>query len=231
MDIIEKIKVLNLPESIIEKEAPTLAYVDVEKANKVLKYLSAYGVSIKKNSEVKWLTLDEEKDAIIFRNLFNRLQWCEDKEESVVDEKGNNLDFVFDNKSFIKRFPDADLTNIIPKVLRDKEEINKDIQISLDSNTSLNLTDQNYDRYVDLDEKISRVTELIYGQARIDQSVTDNLVKILNTEAELHPYKDEDVLLAALISGQNKSAQEIESIKNAISEVIGSLNQGGSFKL
>lgn len=229
MAIKEILEQLGLPLELADSSfAATIRLIDVEWARKINSYFAYYGINIMKASELKYYTYNEEE----IKFVLAKLQYCKNNNISVVDEQGNNKRYLFDlnkkNSEWISLYPDADLTTIIPDVLRDKETINADMLKSLDINATVGLTEETYDKYRDLESKLMLVMQTIYGVGEITPEVSNNLIKLISTN---NSYSDADILFAVLVYNQNRSVEEIEAIKSAIKEVIESLNQGGSREL
>jgi len=225
MEIKEKVQELELPlEYATGSFAATINYLDLEEAKKIKNYLTSYGVRITKASEIKYYLCNE----LEIREILSRLQWCKDNGITLVDENGNNKDFVFNKITFYENFPNASITDIIPDVLRDKEMINENMLNSLDIDVTVGLTEESYDRYVELESLLINVSQVLNGSGEIEPEVTNSLIKLISDNNQ---YSDSEILFASLVYKQNRSAEEIERISNAIKEVMDSRNQGGSLNL
>ncbi len=226
MDIKEKLAILGLPEEYVNGSfVAAINLIDVDKALKYKEYFAYYGVTLTKASELKYYLLNE----IELNNILAKLQYCKNNGIPVVDEQGNNKSFLFDlskkHSEWTILYPDADLTSIIPDVFRDREALNADLLNTLNRNITVGLNEDNYDRYVELERTLTLVTQAINGTGNINPEVSNNLIKLIAANST---YSDPEVLFAALIYNQNKSAEEIEVIKNTINEVMASLNQEGT---
>lgn len=229
MAIKEILEKLELPLELADSSfAATIRFIDVEWAKKIKNYLAYYGINITKASELKYYTYNEEEIEFVL----TKLQYCKNNNISVVDEQGNNKKYLFDlskkDSEWLTLYPEADLTSIVPDVLRDKQTLNDDVLKSLDINATVGLTEETYDKYRDLESKLMLVMQTIYGVGEITPEVSNNLIKLISTN---NSYSDADILFAVLVYNQNRSVEEIEAIKNAIKEVIESLKQGGSREL
>ena len=225
MDIKQKLQELCLPLEYADGSfAATINHLDLEEAKKIGRYLFTYGVRITKASEIKWYTLEDTK----LNKLLARLQYCKDAGILLVDEKGNNKDYVFDNSRFVELYPNVDLSAITPDVLCDKEAISEDVLTDLEANTNLGLTEDNYDRYVSLESKLTYIAQELNGTGEISPIVTNNIIKLINSTKG---YSDAEIIFGALVYGQNHSAAEIAKIKQTIEEVLQTLTEEGKRNL
>lgn len=225
MDIKQKLQELGLPLEYADGSfAATINALDLEEAKKIGRYLFAYGVRITKASEIKYYLCNEFE----IKEILKRLQWCIDNGIEYIDADGNNKDFVFDKIKFYQTFTSANLTNIVPDVFRDQEVIKKDMLDILSIDATVGLTEDNYDKYVELESKLTSVAQVLGGTGEISPEVTNNLIKLISGNIE---YTDSEILFAALVYNQNRSQADINRISSAIYEVMESLNQGGSLNI
>ena len=225
MDIKQKLQELCLPLEYADGSfAATINHLDLEEAKKIGRYLFTYGVRITKASEIKYYLCNEEE----IKEILTRLQWCQDNGVEYVDENGNNKEFVFNKINFYKTFPSANLTGVVLDIFRDKEVIKEDMLKALDIDVTVGLTEDNYDRYIDLESKLTNVSQVLDGISEIDPEVTNNMIKLISGNTS---YTDSEVLFAALVYHKNRSAEDINRISSAIAAVMESRNQGGSLNL
>jgi len=225
MDIKQKLQELCLPLEYADGSfAATINHLDLEEAKKIGRYLFTYGVRITKASEIKYYLCNEEE----IKEILTRLQWCQDNGVEYVDENGNNKEFVFNKINFYETFPSANLTGVVLDIFRDKEVIKEDMLKALDIDVTVGLTEDNYDRYIDLESKLTNVSQVLDGISEIDPEVTNNMIKLISGNTS---YTDSEVLFAALVYNKNRSAEDINRISSAIAAVMESRNQGGSLNL
>lgn len=228
MGLMQVISELEMDQEItISNFAATLNYIETERAQKIKNSLDYYGVRLTKTSELKYYTLSDEE----LNEVLKKLQYCKEKGFNIVDEKGSVYNYLFDLSSsseFYRLYPDADLTTIVPDVLRAKRSINADIIEILESSANKGLTEENYDRYLSLEGKLTNVMQVLYGKESIDLESTNNLIKLVSSNKE---FSESDILLAVLLYNKNCSAEETIRISQAINDVLASLNQGGAMSL
>lgn len=222
MNITEKLEllqILRLPTDFAYGSfAATLNMINTEQATRIAQYLNYYGVRITKASELKWYTLEEEE----LKKVLSRLQYCQDNNIPVVDENGNNMPYVFDAASFKANFKDADLTNIVPDVFRDQVTLGADTIKVLDINATVGLNDEeSLERYSKIDSILINVIESLPG-AEYQDEYSNNIIKLMSATN----LSDEDIILAVLVYGQNRSEEEIAQIRSAISTINASLKGG-----
>jgi len=224
MDIQTKLTELGLPLAYANHYAGTISLIDLEEAKKISASLAHYGVKIGKASELKWYTCND----LELNNILNRLQYCRNNNIPVVDENGNNMDYVFSSKRFKVIYPEADLTQVVSDVNCDKKVIDSEFLKTLEMNVNVGLTEDTYDRYRDLENKLTLVMQALYGDANVTAEMSNNLIKLISSNGESN---DSKILFAVLVYNQNRSREEIEAINNTINTVLESLNQGGSLNL
>lgn len=224
MEIIEKLKVLDLPEILAENFAQTIALIDIDEALQTKALLANYNVTLSKGSELKFYAYD----SIELQKVLARLQYCRDFHKSVIDSNGQVEDFVFDSREWDKNFPGVDLTSIIPDVKRDEIVLSEPMITTLNSDIQPDLNDVTYEQYSSLSSLLRNVVEATPGLPIEMDKVNDNLIKLISSNSG---YSYRDLLLGALIYGQNRSAEEVATITAAIDGVLASLDQGGSLKI
>lgn len=225
MGILSIINELEMDQQIsIGNFAATINFIDLDWAREIKGYLVYYGVKLTKASEQKYLTYSEDE----IKHVLTKMQYCKDNGYSIVDENGSVYSYLFDlskKSNFYKLYPDANLTNVIPDVFRDKQTLDESVLSSLEKDAEVGLTEENYNRYVELERKLTNVMQTLNGTGEIDQQVTNNLIKLINSDIV---YSDKDILFAALVYNQNRSVEEMGRITNAIASVMESLDQGGT---
>lgn len=111
----------------------------------------------------------------------------------------------------IKDEPQED--NEKPKVLAEDVDPLEEI---LSKPQTIGLNDDMFDRYEKLSDSISHILVSVYGVDEVNDSITDNLIKLVTNEIE----DDRVVLYLSITYGKNVSEQEQQRLKSAIEEEL-----------
>ena len=91
------------------------------------------------------------------------------------------------------------------------------------------LTDETFERFERLSDSLRRVMLTVYGVQEVNDSITDNLIKLVTSEdkivAEVSGSElDAELLYAAITHGKELSPEEVERIKDSILEELQFVN-------
>lgn len=81
---------------------------------------------------------------------------------------------------------------------------------------TIGLNDETFERYEKLAESIRHVMVSVYGIEEINNSITDNLVKLVTNEI----MDDSMVMFKAITYGKNITDEEVKRLRNTISEEL-----------
>lgn len=84
---------------------------------------------------------------------------------------------------------------------------------------TIGLNDETFERYEKLAESIRRILVSVYGIEEINESITDNLIKLITSDVN-HEMRNNDIMYYAITWGKTITDEEIRRLNIAITEEL-----------